>query len=576
VSAVGQSPLQRRLAWRKTVSGLPVDAPRVAVLATFTAQPLEALLGAALNDEGVPGRIHIGPYDQILAECLMVGSEIDQLNPNVLVIWPRLEDLWRALPVPLVDDLHTYVEALTELAVSCAEAASKWSATLVFVLPAHPELRPLGVGDSSNPVGVSAAWEAARLETRRVLAGRSGVLIADAEVAVRRLGVDQSFDPRTMTSARVPFSDALFSLMADDVARLVKLAKLGAKKLAVVDADNTLWGGVVGEDGADGIDLLDNGPGEAFRAFQDWLIELRRSGMIIGVASKNNEPELWEAFARRDMRLQRDQLAAWRVNWEPKPANIVAMVDELNLGLSSVVFIDDNPVELAQVHDALPEVATLQMPQDPSLWQRELARSGLLDRLPPTLEDLGRAQSYAAETVRRVVRTQMSPDEYLASLDINVDLTDPGQPDLARLAQLVAKTNQFTLGGPRHDEATLAALIEDPSVHIRLVSVVDRFGDYGIVGATICRITPQPTLDTFVLSCRAMGRGVEEAMLSDACAIAGGSINVTVLETARNSPGRTFFAIHGASVGEPSVISQVIWPSHVGRFSGGSSKRSIE
>jgi FkbH-like protein len=563
------SPLQRRLAWKKIRLALPPGTPKIAILSTFTANPLEALLGSALHDEGVYGHVSVGPYDQILPECLMPGSETDSLRPDMLVVWPRIEDLWRALPVPLVDDLDAYVSALVDLALVAQGAAAKWSASLLFVLPAHPEFRPIGVGDALNPLGVTAAWEAARIETRRALSDAPGTLVADADQVVRRLGSDSALDPRTMTAARVPYSDAMFSLMADDIARLIRLHRFGAKKLAIVDADNTLWGGVVGEDGVDGIDLLDNGQGEAFREFQRWLLELRRSGMVLALASKNNEAELWEAFGRREMNLRQEDLAAWRVNWQPKPLNIVEIVDELNLGLASVVFIDDSPIELTQVSDALPEVATVQMPEDASFWSREIARSGLLDRLPPTREDLRRAESYTAESERRMVREQMTPDQYLKSLSIEVHFMTATDSDLGRLAQLVAKTNQFTLGGVRHDEATLLSMVHDPGFRVRLVSVIDRFGDYGIVGATIMRFDSQPaSLDTFVLSCRAMGRGVEEAMVADACAAANQELTVVVHETPRNVPGRTFFASLGIEPGHVGTLHNISWPSHVGSATG--------
>ncbi len=566
------SPLQRRLAWKKTRLAVAVDAPKVTILSTFTANPLEALLGSALHDECVDSHVSVGPFDQITSECIMPGSETDRLQPDIVVVWPRTEDLWRGLAVPLVDGLDAYVSALVDLALVSQSAAAKWSASLVFVLPAHPELRPIGVGDALNPLGVTAAWEAARLETRRSLAAFPGVLIADAEQVVRRLGSDVALDPRTMTAARVPYSDTMFSLMADDIARLVRLHRVGAKKVAIVDADNTLWGGVVGEDGPLGVDLLDNGQGEAFREFQQWLLELRRSGMVLALASKNNEPEVWEAFDRREMNLHREDLAAWRVNWKPKPGNIVEIVDELNLGLSSVVFIDDNPIELTQVDDALPDVATVQMPEDASFWARDVARSGLFDRLPPTHEDLRRAESYTAESERRIVREQMTAEQYLMSLSIVVTFTTASSADLARLAQLVAKTNQFTLGGARHDEATLTSMVHDPSCRVRLVSVVDRFGDYGIVGATIVRTEGDSSLlDTFVLSCRAMGRGVEEAMMAEACVSAGTALSVVVHETPRNVPGRAFFASLGIVPGRAGVVQGLSWPTHVTVEDGGES-----
>ncbi len=568
--------LARKLEWRKVLKARTQTqtntntAPlRVAVLATFTAQPAEPFIGMGAEDAHVPVEVWTGPYDQISSQCLLPGSETEAFAPHVLVVWPRLEDVWRVMPAPLIDPLDQYVDALSEVAQIAIDAAGRWKATLLFVLPAFPEHRPLGVGDASNSLGVTAAAEGARTTVRQMLQS-AGALVVDAESAVRQIGLDQALNPRLLTTARVPYTEACFDLIGRDIGRVLKLSRRGAAKVAVVDADNTLWGGVVGEDGADGIDLLDNGPGEAFRTFQQWLIELRRAGMIIAVASKNNEDDLWSAFDRREMVLQKEHLAAWRVNWQPKSQNLLELADELNLGTASFVFIDDNPIEVGAVREALPEVVALQMPGDASLWHSAVAASGALDRLPPTKEDLGRAEGYRVETERRELRSAMTPEEYRRTLGIEVLLADPETADVARLSQLVAKTNQFTLGGPRHSEADIAAMMSDASWSVRLVSAKDRFGDYGIVGATMTRLATHAgdagVLDTFVLSCRAMGRGVEDAMVSDAVDVAGGSLSVTVIETAKNTPGRTFFASLGAQPGEPAVLTDVPWPEYVRRL----------
>ncbi len=564
------TPLERKLAWRKVLKARSGDQPvlRIAVLSTFTAQPAEPLIGMSFEENRLPAMVWTGPYDQIAGECFQPGSETDLFQPDVLVIWPRIEDLWRGLPAPLVDPIHAYSSPILELVEAVVHAATRWESTVVFVLPVFPELKPLGVGDAANPLGVTAAAEAARTAARQSLAA-FGFLVVDAEESVRHLGLAGSLDARLMTTARVPYTERFFEHVAGNIARVVGLSRRGSAKVAVIDADNTLWGGVVGEDGADGVDLLDNGPGEAFRAFQQWLLDLRRAGMLIALASKNNEDDLWAAFERREMVLRQSDLAAWRVNWEPKPLNLAEMADELNLAVSSFVFIDDNPVELGAVAETHPEVVCLQMPSDPSGWQRSIAESGALDRLRPTADDLRRADGYQVELIRRELKSSMTPEEYRASLCVEVGVINPAPADIARLGQLVAKTNQFTLGGPRRTEAELAGLIDDPSWVVRLISAKDRFGEYGIVGATLSQRRlpglPHGVLDTFVLSCRAMGRGVEEAMLADAVASVGGELAVTVTETPKNAPGRAFFSSVGAEVGGTTIISGRLWPAAVKR-----------
>jgi FkbH-like protein len=239
------------------------------------------------------------------------------------------------------------------------------------------------------------------------------------------------------------------------------------------------------------------------------------------------------------------------------------------LGVSSFVFIDDNPIEVGAVQEVLGDVAVVQMPEDPSQWSRVVAGSRLLDRLPPTGEDLGRAEGYRVETERRELRSVMTVEQYRRTLDVQVTLADPQPSDVARLAQLVAKTNQFSIGSPRHPEATLASMLSDPRWSIRLVSAKDRFGDYGVVGVTITERPIEPgqpgRLDTFVLSCRAMGRGVEEAMIADAVQVGDGAVAVQVIETTKNLPGRTFFSSLGADAGNETVLREVQWPEFVRR-----------
>ena len=511
--------------------------------------------------------ISTGPFDQIAQQCLGDDSETARIEPTIVVVWPRCEDLWRSLPLPLVDDLDCYVAPFVELVELTTAAAARWGSTLVFVLPSMPELRPLGVGDAGNERGVGAAGEKVRSTLRALLAGRPGVLVADAEEVVRSLGTSQALNPRTLTAARVPYSHDAFLAMGQRIARLVALARRGARKVAVVDADNTLWAGVVGEDGPASVDLLDSGPGEAHREFQRWLVELRRSGTLLALASKNNESDVWSVFDRRDMVLRRDDLAAWRINWEPKSRNLAALSEELSLGLSSFVFIDDSPVEIAEVSAHAPEVHTVLMPSDVVTWVDDVARSGALDRLPPTAEDLGRAEGYRVESVRRELRTSLTAAEYRASLGITVRSAAPELADIARTAQLFAKTNQFTIGGPRYTETEIVTMLSNPHVHIRLFDVSDRFGDYGIVGAIVVDRTlgEHPRLDSFVLSCRAMGRGVEDAMLAVASEVSDGPFAVHVADTGRNVPAQQFFATVEAPPEQTTELDAVNWPADVRR-----------
>ena len=556
--------LARRLAWQKLerTPGRAINM-RAYLLATFTVNPFAPYLGSSLVDSGFDPSVEIGPFDQI-QQTMLFGSMHDEAD--VVVVWARLEELWGGGPWPLVDgDASAGIDALVQIGETCASWASEHGVTVVVVLPALPDYVPLGLGDAGNRFGVRAMANTAREAFRLTVANRPGVLVFDAEAVVRELGSKNVLDPRRMAAATIPYTEELFSHVAAGVARLVELDRKGAKKVAVVDADNTLWGGIVGEDGADGVDLAEQGPGMSYRAFQRYLLDLRRAGTVIAVASKNNEADALEVFSRREMVLSVDDLAAWRINWSPKSSNIAEMADELNLGTSSMVFIDDSAMERAEVSANVEGVTVLQMPEDPAGWFDAIGRSGALDRLPPTNSDLARAESYAQETQRVQARQATDLGSFLESLQLCVAVFEPSNNDVPRLAQLVAKTNQFTLGGYRHTEAEIVAMASSNDVALRLVHAKDNFGDYGIIGALIIseRSSSESVLDTFVLSCRAMGRGVEDAMMAAALTLANHNLRVCLVETAKNRPMRAWIRGLGVEPGESVRVGACSWPPHL-------------
>lgn len=560
--------LQQRLAWGRITKNADRNVDlRVGVLASFTANPIGPYLGMELATCGFDAAVDIGPFDQItqglMQPDMAFGEAVD-----VIVVWARLDDIWNRDQAPLIEGDGTRAHEIFEsLVAQAGTVAADLGVSIVVVLPDIPQIRPLGVGDAGNRHGVAATSTAIREAIRSSVSSMPGVLLVDADEVVRELGAGQSYDHRRMASASIPYSEDFFSSVSRRIARLIRLDRRGSKKVAVVDADNTLWGGVIGEDGPDGIDLSESGPGSSYRAFQRYLTDLRRAGLLIAVASKNNETDFWEGFARREMVLQRSDLAAWRVGWEPKSIGIEEMADELNLGVASIVFIDDSHVEIGEVSGRQPEVTCLQMPADPAGWFAAIGDQGVLDRLPPTSSDLGRAASYAQETQRRVARSTASMEEFLGSLGLVMSVIDPTGSDLPRLSQLVAKTNQFTLGGHRHSEAEISGLLGSPNIRARMFSLVDNFGDYGVIGALIVdRQQEQAVLDTFVLSCRAMGRGVEDAMLAVAVELSDGPLSCRLVETAKNRPIRNWLESKAVTVDAPALANPPIWPSHISRI----------
>jgi FkbH-like protein len=289
----------------------------------------------------------------------------------------------------------------------------------------------------------------------------------------------------------------------------------------VVDLDNTLWGGVIGEDGLAGIQVGPDGIGNAFLAFQQELEKLWRRGILLAVCSKNNSDDALAALSQHpDMILRPSHFAAMRINWQSKSTNIREIAHELNIGLDSLVFLDDNPVERAVVSSEISEVLTPEMPQDPAGYRRALLEIvGVFDTLAFTDEDRQRNQQYAEQRARLEAQAEMvqtgSLDDYLASLEIVVDIEPVTPVTLPRVAQLTNKTNQFNLTTRRYTEGEIADKQAGGSL-VLTARVRDRFGDSGLTGVVIADPSGDElwTIDTLLLSCRVMGRGVEAALLS--------------------------------------------------------------
>lgn len=565
--------LQKRQHWQKLNRSERSVQERIAVLSTFTTNPVIPYLGLALENAGLPAEVLIGPYDQVAQQCLDDGSETACFKPTVLMVWLRLEELWKGHPLPLLEPADDFIEVPMEILDLCLAAALRWQATIVFILPAIPEARLLGVGDASNPTGVFATATAVREALRHRCMKQPGVMVLDMEEIIRAIGSGAAYNYRLLYLAHIPFSEELFGLVGEQTARLIRLSRCPPLKAIVLDGDNTLWGGVVGEDGPLGVDIQTNGPGAAYITFQEFLLELRRAGILLILCSKNEVADVWQVFERPEMRLKLAMLSAWSVSWQRKSVSIGELASKLNLGVESFVFIDDSAVEIAEVQAIFPHLTCIQMPADPVLWLPVLQSTGALDRLPPTMEDVQRTDYYQQERMRAASSKEIaSPEEYLAHLKIELAIAPPAVIDLPRLAQLIAKTNQFNLNCRRRTVAEIASLCEDHQYVVRLAQARDCFGDYGIIGATIARVSPSHAeLDTFVMSCRAMGRGIEEAMLADLLAAIAershSTLMATVEECPRNEPARTFFAcLGGASVGKSFVLNDLPWPAYIKRL----------
>ena len=333
------------------------------------------------------------------------------------------------------------------------------------------------------------------------------------------------------------------------------LASLGtpAPKVLAVDADNTLWGGIVGEDGADGITIGDSFPGNGFRALQQGLVYQAAHGALVVLVSKNNEHDVDEVFDRRsgDLVLSREHLAARRVDWNSKVDNLRSIAAELNLGLDSFVFIDDNEVELDEVRQRLPGVQVVKVSDEPSDIAELTASLTGFRFATVSQEDRERTAMVKVEADRRAAASEApSREDFLASLGLTVRVGRASAEQVGRVAQLINKTNQFNLTTVRRDEAEVAKLVSSDAHRVYAAEVSDRFGNYGLVAVVVVDCGPDAwQIDTFLMSCRVLRRGVEGAILQciadDAVAAGATTLRGEYRPTQKNGQVATFYPDHG-------------------------------
>jgi FkbH-like protein len=318
-------------------------------------------------------------------------------------------------------------------------------------------------------------------------------------------------------AAKYPFATSMISLYADNVMRILAAQMGRSRRVLVLDLDNTMWGGIVGDDGIEGLALGSGSPlGEAHSALQRMALSLKERGIILCVSSKNDEAIALDAFRNHpEMILKEDDIVAFRVNWEDKAANIKVIADAIDLGLDSFVFLDDNPAERKRVRDALPAVAVPELPEDPSDWLSVFQAAGYFEQASFSKEDKLRAGFYKANALRAAQLERIGDhDEYLRSLGMTLSIAPFDAAGHKRIAQLISKSNQFNLTTRRYSEAEIAAMPSNLEIFTLQARLEDIFGDNGMISAVICRqIGRSWEVDTWIMSCRVLGRRVEETLL---------------------------------------------------------------
>ncbi len=511
----------------------------ITITANFTAEPIADYLRFWMDRLDLrPLRLELSGYNQVFQELAAPGSRLasSALGANVVLI--RLEDWGR-------DQEHRNgAEAITAASREFAKlltAFSKRARRPTFVVIAPVSQSTAADKDLLDTLTVSEN------EILRAAAGLRGITIVAAHEVRAYYPVDIADDPESDRQGHIPFTPEYWAALGTMVARKLRLLFHPPFKVIVVDADNTLWGGIVAEVGSEAVQVNDE-----WHALQHFLRSCKDRGMLLALASKNEERDVSDAFRRSDMLLRRNDFVAWKVNWEPKSRNIAALAKELELGLDSFIFLDDSPVECAEVASNCPGVATLLLPSDPKQVSDFLRHVWAFDSDKATKTDATRTELYQQQSERNQYRNATATfREFIEGLQLQLTIAPPTPAQYGRASQLTQRTNQFNTSGIRRTAAELSALLDSGERGAFLLGARDRFGDYGEVGlATFFPDGDNLQVDSFLMSCRVLGKGVEHRFLQtlgrEAQRIGASNVVFVFRATDRNQPAQRFLKSIGA------------------------------
>lgn len=506
---------------------------RFAISATYTAEPIEPAMRFWARRLGREFDIRFAPYNQLLQTLHDPSSEFSGTQGGLNVMLARIEDLGQFTRLD-GGALARIAENVTHLGEALGAEAWRFAAPVLLVVCAP------SAEFEAGPGGGFSRSEAVRL--REMLAAVRNLAFVDWMDVETVYPVEHKGNAEGERLGRIPYTDEYFAALATVAVRHWDAMTRPPYKVIAVDCDNTLWAGICGEDGPEQVRLE-----EAQRSLQELLLAQRNAGMVLAMVSKNNERDVLDTFAAHpEFPLRPEHFASWRINWHPKGENLADLAAELNVGLDSFIFIDDNPKECAEVADAAPEILTIPLPADAGGTPGFLKRVWAFDHPVVTEEDRKRSESYSqGRAFAREIRGAASLEDFVQKLGLAVHVTALQPETLARAAQLTQRTNQFNTTTIRRTEAEIERLVADPDWSAYTATVADRFGEYGVTALlTAERRAKELRVDSFMLSCRVLGRGVEHWIMRFAGQTAFDmgleTVAVEFTMSARNAPAAQF------------------------------------
>lgn len=512
-----------------------LNKQQVVVASNFSDQPLQSILAFWMKKLKIPSEIHLADYNQIFNQ-LLDPTQLMSTNKNgVNIILIRIED-WLRYQQQDKQTLNT-VDKISSICDDFIRALK--NAVERFSVPVIISILPSNGSDRTIPADKIEALTQTIQDS--VLHLKHCYLLKYEEL-ITTYPVPVVFDPVTDSEGHLPFTSDFYKVIGTSLARKIHTLKRKPYKVAILDCDNTLWKGVLGEDGYENIEV-----DAARKEFHQFLIEEQKSGMLLCLVSKNEESDVIEALQKNNnVLIKQEHLTLIKANWDSKPNNILKIAEELNLGLDSFIFLDDNPVECAEVTASLPEVLTIQFPQEPADIQNLMKHGWFWDHLAITEEDRNRTLMYKQDMERKQsFETHLSFEEFYQSLALTIAFDTVKPEDVERVSQLTQRTNQFNTTTKRRTEKEITDFIATDTNQCVTVRVSDRFGNYGLVGVLFYQKTGgKMLLESLLLSCRTLGKGVEHKIMnylaSKALEQGIQEIHVSFISSPKNTPAFNF------------------------------------
>jgi FkbH-like protein len=497
----------------------PLSPFKLGVISTANTDFVSPAIIATALRYGIAIQCIKAPFGQFAQQALSADSDINRGQPDAVLIAADYRGLpLRATAGDAAAAERTVAEVLHHLAAVREGIKRDSKAICLIQTIARPAEPYFGSLDIAMPGTLRHLIDAVNRGIASSIVGTEDLLL-DVAALAETVGLGEWHSPLEWNLAKVPFASVFVPLYADHICRLVSALLGKSRRCLILDLDNTLWSGVIADDGLEGIVIGQGDPtGEAHLTVQQTALSLRDRGIVLAVSSKNQDEVARLPFQKHpEMALREEHIAVFQANWKDKATNIQAIAEELSLGLDALVFLDDNPTERGLIRRLLPQVAVLELPEDPSLYARTLMASGYFEAVTFSTEDRSRADFYR-DNARRVALQERAGDidGYLASLEMVISFRPFDDIGRARITQLINKSNQFNLTTRRYTEAEVRDVGRDPACYTLQVGLTDIYGSNGMISVVICRRSRDDwCVDTWLMSCRVLGRRVEHAILRE-------------------------------------------------------------